>query len=60
MTNSLAYYATEIITVVKRFIVQGLYYKTLRSHNSQKVDRFRGKLVTFGFDKDTSLNKQTH
>jgi hypothetical protein len=38
----------------------GLYYKTLRSRNLREMDRFYSKLVTFGLDKYTSLNKQTH
>ncbi len=31
---------------------RSLYYKTLRSHNLREDDRFCGKLVTFGFDKE--------
>ncbi len=38
----------------------GLYYKTLRIHNLRERDRFCGKLVSFGLEKYTSLNKQTH
>jgi hypothetical protein len=36
-----------------------LYYKTLRTRNLRKIDRFCTKLVTFDCDKYTSLNKKT-
>ncbi len=38
----------------------GLYYKTLRIRNLWEMNRFRSKLVTFGLDKYTNLNKQAH
>jgi hypothetical protein len=38
----------------------GLYCKTLQNRNLREMDRFRGKLVTFGIGKHTSLDKQTH
>ncbi len=41
-------------------IVLGLYFKALQSRNLWKMDRFLGKLVTFGMDKTTNLNKKTH
>jgi len=41
-------------------IVLGLYFKALQRRNLRKMDRFLGKLVTFGFDKTTCFNKQTH
>jgi hypothetical protein len=49
--------------VLKVFIllslkIWGLYYKTLQIRNLRQRDRFRSKLVTFGWDKYTNLNKK--
>ncbi len=40
------------------YVYRDQYHKTLRIHNLQKIDRFCGKVVSFGLDKPTSLSKQ--
>ncbi len=38
----------------------GRYYEILQISNLVKIYRFLSKLVSYGLDEHTSLNKQTH
>ncbi len=49
-TNAQSYPSVMEMTE-KRVDTRALYYKTLQICNSWEMDRFHGKLVTFGLDK---------